>query len=220
MTRVKTFLIGLGMILGIASGGTAFAEEGSRYAVTITNLTQGQVLTPPTVITHSEGFTLFIPGIPAYPELEALAEDGMTGPMMGLLSGLPAVHESMTASSPLMPGGSVTVEIHARGMFNRLSVAGMLATTNDGFFALRGVKIPRKGEQTFEAVAYDAGSEGNSESCAYIPGPPCGNGGVRDTGTAEGFVHVHSGIHGIGDLDPAMHDWNNPVAEITVSRLD
>lgn len=70
-----------------------------------------------------------------------------------------------------------------------------------------------------EAEAYDAGSEANSESCTYIPGPPCGNAEVRDTGDAEGFVHVHAGVHGIGDLDPAMHDWRNPVAEITIKRV-
>ncbi len=220
MTRFKTFMIGLGMILGLAGGGTAFAEEGSRYAVTITNLTKGQVLTPPVVATHGKAFSLFAPGMPASPEMSALAEDGMTGPLMGLLASLPEVYESVAASGPILPGGSVTVEISAEEMFNRISVAGMLATTNDGFFALHGVKIPRKDGETFLAAAYDAGSEGNSESCAYIPGPPCGNGGVRDTGSAEGFVHVHSGIHGIGDLDPAMHDWNNPVAEVTVRRLD
>ena len=50
----------------------------------------------------------------------------------------------------------------------------------------------------------------------FIPGPPCGNAGVRDTGNAEGFVHVHAGVHGIGDLVAADHDWRNPVAKITI----
>ena len=49
-----------------------------------------------------------------------------------------------------------------------------------------------------EAAAYDAGSEYNSEDCAFIPGPPFGNGGVRDTDGAEGYVQILSGIHGIG----------------------
>ncbi len=59
----------------------------------------------------------------------------------------------------------------------------------------------------------------NSEDCIYIPGPPCGNPGVRDTDGAEGFVHVHPGIHGIADLVPAAHDWRNPVALITIERI-
>jgi len=50
--------------------------------------------------------------------------------------------------------------------------------------------------------------------------PPCGNKFFRDTAGAEGFVHVHSGIHGIGDLDPETLDWHNPVAEVTIRRVD
>ena len=39
---------------------------------------------------------------------------------------------------------------------------------------------------------------------------------LRDTADAEGFVHVHAGIHGGGGLDPAMHDWHNPTARLEV----
>jgi hypothetical protein len=69
------------------------------------------------------------------------------------------------------------------------------------------------------ATAYDAGSEANSEDCDFIPGPPCGNGGVRDTDGAEGYVYIHSGIHGIGGLDPAEFDWLNPVATVKIERV-
>ena len=56
-----------------------------------------------------------------------------------------------------------------------------------------------------------------------IPGPRCGNPGVRDP-EKNGYVHVHAGIHGSGPsdgigLDPSLHDWRNPVAEITIKRL-
>jgi hypothetical protein len=64
--------------------------------------------------------------------------------------------------------------------------------------------------------AYDAGSETNNEDGNFIPGPPFGNGGVRDTGSAEGYVHIHSGVHGIADLAPEMYDWENPVAKIEI----
>ena len=100
-----------------------------------------------------------------------------------------------------------------------LSVAGMLVITNDAFFAVRGARLPKNGSASHRAVAYDAGSEGNTESCAHIPGPPCGNPGMRETASAEGFVHVHSGVHGGGDLDPAASDWRNPVAMIQVQRI-
>ena len=32
-------------------------------------------------------------------------------------------------------------------------------------------------------------------------------------------LHIHAGIHGVGDLDAATRDWRNPVALITVRRL-
>jgi hypothetical protein len=31
---------------------------------------------------------------------------------------------------------------------------------------------------------------------------------------AEGYVHIHAGIHGINDLDASALDWHNPVIEI------
>ena len=63
----------------------------------------------------------------------------------------------------------------------------------------------------------DSGSEANSESCACIPGPPCGN-HLHDRAKAEGFVHAHAGIHGGNGsgLDPATHDWRDPVARLSI----
>ena len=49
-----------------------------------------------------------------------------------------------------------------------------------------------------------------------IPGPPCFSPGVRHIDGAEGYVHVHAGIHGIDDLDASMHEWKNPVVQITI----
>jgi hypothetical protein len=68
-------------------------------------------------------------------------------------------------------------------------------------------------------VAYDAGSEANTELCEHIPGPPCGNQARMLTG-AEGFVHVHRGIHGVGDLNEAAMDWNNPVVKVVIEKMD
>jgi hypothetical protein len=44
-------------------------------------------------------------------------------------------------------------------------------------------------------------------------------GGGQPVGDEEGFVHVHAGIHGIGDLVAADRDWRNPVAQIAIRRL-
>lgn len=193
-------------------------HDARRYAVTITNLTRGQVLAPPVVIAHNRKFTLFTPGEPARPELTRLAEDGMTQPLVDLLATEQGVYQTQVGGA-IPPGESTTVEIEVSGPFRLLTAAGMLATTNDGFFAIENIKVSEKGSMEVDADAYDAGSEANTESCAFIPGPPCGHPGVRDTVGAEGYVHIHAGIHGIGDLTPAMHDWRNPVAHVTIHRI-
>ena len=201
------------------AAGTASAALIRTYAVTITNLTKSQVITPPIVISHNNSFDLFTPGQAAGPELTELAEDGATASLETLLGTLPSVREHVVAPGPVMPGQSVTVEITTRGKKNRLSAAGMLATSNDAFTAFRDFRPASPGSRVFTTPAYDAGSETNSESCVSIPGPPCGNAMVRDTAGAEGFVHIHPGIHGIADLVPATHDWRNPVAAVAVHRV-
>ena len=96
----------------------------------------------------------------------------------------------------------------------------MLVSTNDAFFAINGVAAPRgNASTTVFARAYDAGTEANSEDCAWIPGPPCGNGGAHDPSPSEGYVHVHAGVHGIGSLVPADHDWRDAVARVHIERM-
>ena len=67
--------------------------------------------------------------------------------------------------------------------------------------------------------AWDAGTEANSEDCAFIPGPPCGMGGVHDPAPAEGFIHISSGITGKGGVAVDEYDWRNPVAKVSIQRV-
>jgi len=219
-------LIGLGLVIvaGLPAAPTAAADDGPRYEVTITNLTRGQQFTPILVASHREGVQLFTLGRPASSALATLAEEGDTGPLTSLLLGLPVVRDVTSSSGLLSPGRSVTVTVEGGAGFDHLSVAAMLIPTNDGFFALNGAAGPR-GDQTVTlfSPAYDAGSERNDELCASIPGPffaECGGpGGGGKPGGGEGFVHVHAGIHGTGNLNTAQRDWRNPVAEIAIRRV-
>ena len=196
---------------------------GAIYTVTITNLTYDQIISPPVVVVHDGQFSLFEPGQPASNELAALAEDGMTGPLVGLLAVSPGVADHAVAGGGIPPAGSVSVDVWIQSGASMLSVAGMLVSSNDAFAGIDGYALPfgllnALNGLTIDAQAYDAGSEANTESCDHIPGPPCGNPGVRVTDGAEGFVHVHRGIRGIGDLDAAAKDWRNPVASISIRR--
>jgi Spondin_N len=203
------------------------AEDGPHprhFQVTITNLTRGQQFTPILVVTHRGGLKLFTLGQPAISELATLAEEGDTAPLSQLLSSMPAVGEVANSSGLLDPGHSVTVTVKGGGQFKHLSLAAMLIPTNDGFFSLNGIEAP-DGHRTLMlfSPAYDAGSERNDETCASIPGPffaECGGPGTGGKpGEGEGFVHIHAGIHGIGDLRLEMRDWRNPVAQVTIRRM-
>jgi len=204
--------------------GVSFGNSMDRvYEVSVTNMTSGQTFTPLIVLTHKKGVKLFTPGSPASAELAMLAEGGDTDPLSMRMSMNPNVGDIMTSEGMLGPGETTTVIIPRSGRFNYISLAAMMLPTNDGFIALNGVHAPL-GRKTimYLSPAYDAGSEENDESCAHIPGP-FGCDGMGEPYNAdddvEGFVHIHSGMHGIGDLDEAVYDWRNPVARIVIRKV-
>jgi hypothetical protein len=219
------FALSLGAMAIVAAfpSRAAAAPHPFRYEVSVTNLTRGQVFSPAVVATHTARFSpIFVLGQPASSELASVAEDAALDPLVAKLSSDPqvgSVNVLDDAGGPIPPGQTGSVVVEASPWASQISLVGMLVTTNDGFYGLDGATLPRFGAQTVLLEAYDAGSEANTELCSFIPGPPCGSHGVRDTSGAEGFVHVHAGIHGIGDLDASNFDWRNPVALVTIRRL-
>jgi len=204
--------------------GAAGAASATDFEVTVTNLTRGQQFTPILVASHKAGVRLFELGSPASPQLKTLAEEGNVGPMTALLLGSPNVRDVVNSGGLLDPGKSVTQRVSTLRSFDNVSVAAMLIPTNDGFFAVNDAEGPNGLEPIIVfSPAYDAGTERNDETCASIPGPffvECGGpGGGGAPGGGEGYVHIHAGIHGIGDLEPALRDWRNPVARITIRRV-
>lgn len=195
----------------------------ARFEVTVTNVTRDQAFTPLLVVAHRPGLRLFELGQPASPELETLAEEGNTAPLKALLDAAPRVDGTATSAGLLAPGDTATVEVEGT-VHDVISLAAMLIPTNDAFVAIDSVR-PGWESRTVYARAYDAGTEQNDETCANIPGPhfdECGgpgSGGVGPADPKEGFVRVHEGIHGVGDLAAAARDWRNPVAKVTVRRI-
>lgn len=223
MKKLLQMIIWTVLTLGQSS---VFAEEsGKRYEVTVTNLTRGQIMSPLVAATHNRDYQLFQRGAPASAGLAAVAQDADNTILVNELQSSTTVFDVVEASAGIPPGGSETIVIHSRGNKRWLSLVSMMVSTNDGFIALNGVRLPRRKEAVTHIVpAYDAGSEDNNESCEYIPGPPCGN-AFKESGLGgEGYVHIHAGIHSQGDpaveLDAATHDWRNPVASIRIRRID
>ncbi|MCB1851317.1 MAG: spondin domain-containing protein [Gammaproteobacteria bacterium] len=196
----------------------AFAAQ---YEVTITNLTRGQTFTPILVASHRPGVSLFELGESASSELSALAEGGDISALSTALHATGRLIGTGDSGGLLGPGESTVVSVDA-GRHGRaeISLAAMLIPTNDAFISLNAVAAPASHQEfTYFAPVYDAGSEPNDESCSNIPGPVCGGAGGSPEEGGEGFVHIHAGIHGVGDLDPAIYDWRNPAARITIRRV-
>lgn len=227
MNLTKTLIMA-----GVLVSTTAIADHKGKgspemhtYAVTVTNITQGQSFTPLLVASHTSDVSFFELGEAPSEDLADLAEGGATGGLQMTLDGMPEyVMETATSGltpdgNPLIdPGESVTVYITGDKHYNRLSLAGMLLPTNDTFVAVNGMTLSKKNPGGL-ALAYDAGSEMNDELCASIPGPHCG-GAPFSAGLAEGFVHISPGISGEGDLLASDYDWRNPVAHVSVTRMD
>lgn len=221
-------LVSLAATALLAMAGTAaFAQESphgdrAHYTLEIVNLTQAQQFTPVLGVIHEPEVQLFNYGAAASQELATLAEQGNIMPLRNLLSGVPQVNGLVNGAGLTAPGGRVKLEFTANPRRDRLSVAAMLIPTNDAFVALRGGLLPTRGKSiSYNLYAHDAGSEINDELCASIPGPSfaeCGGpGGGAVAGRGEGFVHIHNGIHGVGDLDPSTRDWRSPVAIIVIT---
>lgn len=217
-------------------------QQMRKYRVTITNATLGQPIAPSVIATHTDAFRLFKLGstpvlgdsdYPVYFGLATAAETGSPVPLVDEVAASDGVWESvalLTTRTPpvLLPSESNSTTIRTSGNAMYLSAAAMLGATNDAFYAVRGVRLPSGVGQILRvyANAYDAGSELNEESADTVGAlgakddDPSTGDGINENG--EGYIHVHSGIHGIGGpggLDAAIFDWRNPVVEVTIERI-
>ncbi len=198
------------------------------WRITITNLTPpiangpgSQPLSPPLFVVHSKKAVVWSVGEIASHGLAAIAEDANNGPLESALPLLRGVKSATTTTpdgnpqGPIPSGATRAYTVETSGEFKRLSVLTMLVNTNDGFTGLDAVQLRGKGS-TYEAMAYDAGSENNNQLKAFIPGPCCGNPFKRDPEGA--LIRHHEGIvPGVGELG-AQYDWDGAVARIVIER--
>lgn len=183
------------------------------------NLTKGQILTPAVFITHdATAPPLFVPGEPASAELAALAEVGSTSGLTNKFNAEVGVLRVTRLPEFIRPGQTKAVDIEFDAQHRLVSSASMLEMTNDGFASLIAAEVPCEGIGTYLLGAWDAGSEANSELCAHVPAPcptPARSGSCTVNGD-EGFVHVHSGIHGCGGYPSEIYDWGPAVAKVLI----
>jgi len=217
------------LITGAALALVASTAGAAEWQVEVTNVTPGQTFTPILIATHYGDSGVPPVGSPATDALAMLAEGGATAPLGEQIASATGTSTHLaTIDGLLAPGQTATTVVDGRPG-QRLTLAAMLIPTNDTFVALGNFFLPLYGERIVRALAYDAGSEANSQQCADIPGPRCGGVGYSP-GTNdgdEGFVHVSNGFHDLGAggegpaevLSPVHYSWNNPVAIVTIRRL-
>jgi hypothetical protein len=220
MCNTKYLFAGCLLSTSLLAAMNSWADDNGleTYKITITNLTPGQPLTPAMAASHDPGITFFKTGEAPTDELAILAEAGNGNPTAAKLLTRPGVKDAQVSTMGLtFPGSSTTMTIKARRGRDHISIGAMLGATNDAFYAVSDVALPAKGKTvSYMADAYDAGSETNDELSSTVAG--LGGEGYSPNDSGEGFVHIHNGVHGIGDLVPAIHDWNNPVAKIVIQR--
>jgi hypothetical protein len=199
---------------------------GPSFEVTVTNLTVGQPLSPVGLFAHDSTQQVFTVGAAASMPLERMAEGG---DISGLIDAVDSFAET-AGDAPIGPGASSTFTLALDtppATDLELSVMTMLVNTNDAFTGLNGVSIAdlEPGEsRMFSTVAYDAGTENNTEAAGSLPGPADGGEGfnavrddLRDAVTMHpGVVTADDGL--TGSVLDQSHRFDNPVARVRVTR--
>jgi hypothetical protein len=216
-TRVRTLGLALVMVAALLlSGSVALAEgDAAKYAVSLENLTQTQPFSPPIYVAHAPGYNLFRLGTFASDAIRLIAETGDNSVATAEAQGSPLTIDVVAHDALILPGGSTSVELTAP-VGARLSLAAMLGITNDAFTGASALRLPVNGSVTLYLNALDAGTEANNELVGYVGA--LGGGNMR--APTRFPIAQHPGILGIGDMNPDQYGWQEPVARLTIMRID
>ncbi len=204
----------------------------ASFEIVVSNLTNAQPLSPVAIIAHQDGFAVFEVGMPATGGLEELAEGGDNAALLAEADSDVAVIETASGAAPIGPAGSETLSIEVLqsdlpGL--SMSVTTMLVNTNDAITVLNGHSVEdlQPGDvMTVRTIAYDAGTEANTEQAAHIPGPAGGGEGfnaARDDIADRVAMHVGvvSGDDGFpGSGLTGQHKFDNAVMQVRIERIN
>ena len=221
----------------------AVSETGGTYTITITNTSvqnnSSTVLSHLFHANHSGGFSLFAEGTSTrFVGLERLAEDGDGDALRTAADVSGATSQVGLASKPAAPGESFTVTVTPTAAFPRLSIATMVATSNDAFLAFppEGVDLLDSSNELRPAVdvqaemnrvvaVWDAGTEANQTpgagsnqiaiNASPNTGPADGNNTVRRYADAANDLPTLAGRF----LDISITHIANREFEISIDNV-
>jgi Spondin_N len=187
--------------------------------ITCENLTSGQVFSPGVFFSHNTSAPpLFLEGVRASFELQRIAEEGNTAPLLSgrITRKFGGAYGSAVPTLSIQPERAQTVLFKVDSEHPLITGAFMLFHTNDGFAGIHDVDAFNTDEtQTIDLFAYDAGTENNNELGEFLPAM---KGIERDP--ENGVVRQHEGLRGDADAPGAWKfDPARPVARITISPL-
>ncbi len=203
----------------------------ASYRVTLTNLTAAQPISPPLLVLHDGSYQLFEIGSTASTGFEIMAEGGDNSTLKNEADAASDVVSTIAGSAPIGPGASsaFTIDAAVSQQTVGLSLAGMLVNTNDAVTGVATIDISSLSineSMVLNAIAYDAGTEANSEAAGTIPGPADGGEGfnaARDDISDQ--ITMHSGVVTSDDglatsVLGEQHRFLNPVLRIEVERIE
>lgn len=215
----------------ISPGTGATPPATASFEITITNLTNAQPISPVAALIHADGFRSIVIGEGAGLGVEMIAESGSNDEFLNEVRALDTTLASVSGTGPIGPGANQTVQLN---IFEsdlsgaQLSAIGMLVNTNDAITALNAVSIDdlASGQsRTYDTIAYDAGTEDDTEAAGTIPGPADGGEGFNaERSDGANVVTMHQGVVTrddglVSSVLTQAHRFDNPVARITVTRL-
>jgi len=214
----------------LSACGSDFRPPPAEFEVSVVNLTNNQPLSPVALVVHSGEFRVFAVGSPASAGLEVVAEDGMNTEFIEEANADASVTTVVSGVGPIGPGGSeaLTFSVPADATASlAVSLVTMLVNTNDAFTGTNGTDISglEVGEsRQLRAIAYDAGTEADTEAAGTIPGPAVGGEGFNpDRDDDADRVTMHAGV--ISNQDglatsvlTSQERFDNPVVQISITR--
>jgi hypothetical protein len=122
-------------------------------------------------------------------------------------------------SSVRLPEGNDPVVVYSpaydSGTEENDELCGNIPSLIFAGFPFPGTTIGGAGKMAGAACPDGLGADNDINSDPTDPASP-----DNDPLRAEGYVHIHPGIRGIGDLDPRVWGWENSVLKITIQKVE
>jgi len=151
-------------------------SEPGTFQISFTNMTTGQLMTPPVAALHDPSVHLFQIGETSSDAVRDIAETGNNAALVAFAGDNPTVVSGagVAGTGPFGPGESVTISLTTDLAGQVFSAVNMVICTNDGISGVDSMALPADNEPvTVMAMPYDAGTRDNQDDALSFFPPPC-----------------------------------------------